>query len=116
MASSIVEFKNEALNVTINTIKVGDTIYFKGKDVAKVLEYSDPDQAIRKHVEADYKCLLSDLDRGVAPPVNLTGGFQIDGGSDFQRKTSNLYRRTWDVSTHIQVQKGGSQAIRNVGC
>ena len=74
MASSIVEFKNEALNVTINTIKVGDTIYFKGKDVATVLGYSDPDKAIRTHVDTDYKCLLSDLVLEVAPPAKSAGG------------------------------------------
>ena len=100
MTSAIVEFKNEALNATINTIKVGDTIYFRGKDVSTVLGYSDPDQAVRKHVDIDYKCLLSDL---VTPPRRFDGGFQIDGGSDFQRKTNHLYHRTWNVSTHIQV-------------
>ena len=70
MTSAIVEFKNEALNATINTIKVGDTIYFRGKDVSTVLGYSDPDQTLRKNVDIEYKSKLADL---VIRPVCETG-------------------------------------------
>ncbi len=36
-------------------------VWFKGRDVAQVLEYADVDQAIRKSVPQKHKKLFSDL-------------------------------------------------------
>lgn len=37
----------------VRTLKIDDEPYFVGKDVAEILGYSDTNQAIRKHVDAD---------------------------------------------------------------
>lgn len=39
----------------VRTIMLDNTPYFVGKDVAEILGYSDTNQAIRKHVDADDK-------------------------------------------------------------
>ena len=61
MASAIVEFKNEALNATINTITVDGETWFRGKDVATALEYADTKRAIQKHVDEDDKQTLYEI-------------------------------------------------------
>ena len=51
----------ESSFANVKTITVDGVIYFRGKDVAKVLEYRDTDQTIRKRVDADYKNQLVNL-------------------------------------------------------
>ena len=48
---SVKLFENEILNVSIESfISEDKEIYFKAKDVAESLGYSDPNDAIQKHV------------------------------------------------------------------
>ena len=50
------KFKNTNLNLTITTYADNEhTIYFKGKEVAETLGYTDSDQAIRKNVDEEDK-------------------------------------------------------------
>ena len=36
-------------------MKENDELWFKGTDVARILGYTDPDQAINKHEDAEEK-------------------------------------------------------------
>ena len=54
-------FENTQLNVKLNTLKKGDELYFKAKDVAKALGYSNTKKAIVDHVREEYKTPLSVL-------------------------------------------------------
>ena len=56
-------FKFEDSNLTV--IKQNDVVWFRGKSVASILEYTDLKQAIRKNVDSDDKMKLSEFDRGV---------------------------------------------------
>ena len=49
-------FKNEELGIELKSfIDKQQNIFFIGKDVAKILGYSDTNQAIRKHVDEEDK-------------------------------------------------------------
>ena len=61
----------------ITVIKCRDEIWFRGKDIAKVLGYEKTCNAILKHVDNDDKSILEDLRRGAqirAPFKNEQGG------------------------------------------
>ena len=61
-------YKNNNLGIELTSyINKQQIIWFKGKDVAKILGYSDTDQAIRKHVDEEDKY------KGA---VKTTGGLQ----------------------------------------
>ena len=61
-------YKNSNLGVEITSfIDKQQNIFFIGKDVAKILGYSDTNQAIRKHVDEEDKFKGS---------VKTTGGLQ----------------------------------------
>ena len=61
-------FKNEELGIELKSfIDKQQNIFFIGKDVAKILGYSDTNQAIRKHVDEEDKYKGS---------VETTGGLQ----------------------------------------
>ena len=47
----------------ISSIKCGDDIWFRGKDIAKALGYEKTHNAILKHVDDDDKSILEDLRR-----------------------------------------------------
>ena len=49
-------FNNAKLGIELSSyIDNKQNIWFQGKDVAKILGYSDTDQAIRKHVDEEDK-------------------------------------------------------------
>ena len=49
-------FKNEELGIKINSyIDKQQNVWFKGKDVAKILGYRDTDNAVRRHVSIENK-------------------------------------------------------------
>ena len=54
-------FENPKLNLKLNTLKKGDELYFKAKDVAAALGYLKERNAIREHVSETYKKRLCDL-------------------------------------------------------
>ena len=52
-------FKNEELGIEMNSfIDNKQNIWFRGKDVTKILGYRDTDQAIRKNVSTENKCFI----------------------------------------------------------
>ena len=70
--TEIIKFENIDLCCDIETIKVGEEVWFKGKDIASALDYTDAKQAIRNHVDSDDKMQLSELLSGVVvktPPT-----------------------------------------------
>ena len=56
----------------ISVIKCRDEIWFRGKDIAKVLGYEKTRNAILKHVDDDDKSILEDIRRGpqIRAPFN----------------------------------------------
>jgi hypothetical protein len=53
---------------------INPMVYFSGNEVAEFLEYSDPDQAIRKNVDEDYKKTLEEILKILnLNPVKFTG-------------------------------------------
>lgn len=54
MSSELTIFENEQFG-SIRTVKIDSTPYFVGKDVAEVLGYSNPQKAIRDHVDDEDK-------------------------------------------------------------
>ena len=52
MDNKIEIFKNEQFG-EVRTILIGDEPWFAGKDVALVLRYSNPQKAIRDHVDEE---------------------------------------------------------------
>ena len=62
-------FKNEELGLELTSyIDKQQNVWFKGKDVAKILEYQDTNQAIRKHVSENHKRKIN-----LRQPVETTG-------------------------------------------
>jgi prophage antirepressor-like protein len=56
MDSMLQVFKNEDFSDwNIETLKINDEVYFKGKDVAIALEYQNTAKAIQMHVDDDDK-------------------------------------------------------------
>ena len=62
----------------ISVIKCRHEIWFRGKDIAKVLDYEKTRNAISKHVNDDDKSFLEDLRRGpqIGPPLRMSKGVQ----------------------------------------
>ena len=48
-------FENPQLNIKLNTVKKGDELFFRAKDVAAALGYACEKSAIRDHVSNEYK-------------------------------------------------------------
>jgi len=69
-------FNNNNLNVYILE---NNEIWFKGKDVAEILEYKDTAQAIKKHVDKEYK----------QPLIKITGR-RIDGAYKLNEQDHEL--------------------------
>lgn len=67
---SIQKYTSPQFSTGIDTLLVGNAVWFKGKDVASALEYRDTDQALRKNVCDDDKLPLNDL---LSNPVSGTG-------------------------------------------
>jgi prophage antirepressor-like protein len=51
-------------DVRINIIKDGDEVWFKAKSVAEILGYTNPQKAIRDHIEVEDRKKLSEIQRG----------------------------------------------------
>ena len=66
------KFKNDSLGLEIDTyINKQQNIFFVGKDIAKVLGYSDTNQAIRKNVSKENQ--ITQFIRPKCSPVSQTG-------------------------------------------
>lgn len=76
------DFSNNELNINITSyIDKQQVIWFKGKDVAKILGYSDTNQAIRKHVSIENK--ITRLGQQNFCPVKTTGQQKDNRGKYF---------------------------------
>ena len=64
-------FKNEQFG-EMRTVTIGEEIWFVGKDVAEILGYSNPQKAIRDHVDSEDKTLNESF------TVNGTKGILIN--------------------------------------
>ena len=63
------KFANEDLEIDLTSfIDSKQNVWFKGKDVARILGYSDTNQAIRKHVTENHK-----IKHIFRQPVKTTG-------------------------------------------
>ena len=61
---------NELLSCKIGTFINNDSeIYFRGKDVARFLGYSDTVSAIRDHIDDEDKNKLEELWGGISPSL-----------------------------------------------
>ena len=69
-------FENPDLHIKLNTLKKGDELYFKAKDVAAALGYLKERNAIREHVSDTYKKKLCEL-----------GGPQLRAGANEPENT-----------------------------
>jgi prophage antirepressor-like protein len=58
---AVAMFKNETINAEIKTIKFGETIYFRAKDVAQALDYSNTAKAVQVHIFEEYKKTLAEI-------------------------------------------------------
>ena len=61
---SIIEKVFKYGNAEIAVIKRGDEIWFRGKQVAKALNYVLPSKAVRQHVELENRITLKALSKG----------------------------------------------------
>jgi prophage antirepressor-like protein len=84
------------LKAKFSFVKVGETLYIKGKDVAEFLEYADTKQAIAHHVDNDYKKTLGEImeiknDGGVnfTPPSPKESKNKLDGPVVFTGPSPN---------------------------
>ena len=69
-------FESEALGVTLTSLVCDDgEIYFKSRDVATALGYSDPKGAIQKHVSDKYKFEYGKMQGGQIGPLQQGGQF-----------------------------------------
>ena len=66
-------FKYEETELSV--IKCKDDMWFRGKTIAKILGYSNPLKAIRKHVDSEDKSVISELE----PKFNRRLGVPILG-------------------------------------
>ena len=71
----------------ITVIKCRDEIWFKGKDIAKALDYEKPRNAILKHVDDHDKSILEDLRRG----PQIRDPFKNEQGGSIFINESGLY-------------------------
>lgn len=69
--SELTIFKNEQFG-EMRTVTIGEEIWFVGKDVAEILGYSNPQKAIRDHVDSEDKTLNESF------TVNGTKGILIN--------------------------------------
>ena len=54
-----INYKNEKLNVEMNCyIDKKNEIWFRGKEIALILDYTDTKRAIQKHIHKDDKKLI----------------------------------------------------------
>ena len=64
-------FENNSLNCAVSIINAAGCYWFRGKDIAASLGYSDTKQAVRVHVENEDRKKLNEL-RGCVKNVPNT--------------------------------------------
>ena len=64
-------FKNEILDCSITCYLKNDQIWFKGKDIANILEYKNTAKSVWDHVDADDKISFKDFQNGNPSLISL---------------------------------------------
>jgi prophage antirepressor-like protein len=86
-----------------------DQVYFKGKDIASMLEYNDTTQAIRKNVDNDDIIIIGELFQNEDPQtvfINESGFYTIIFAS---KKAEAIKFRKWVTSEVLpSIRKTGS--------
>ena len=81
-------FFNDELNIELTSfIDNKQNIWFKGKDVAKILGYADTRDVIRKHVSEEHKIKQLSRQPGVSPGWSQT--YFIDEAGFYELTFSN---------------------------
>ena len=80
-------FVNDDLEIELTSfIDDKQNVWFRGKDVARILGYSDTDQAIRKNLSKDHKIIHLNLYTGqknVPPPNGLVNKMTLEGNGAY---------------------------------
>ena len=114
--NNITTFNNPAFG-SVRAVSVNDEPYFVGKDVAEILGYSNPRDALSKHVDAE--------DRGVANCDTLGGTQELTVINEsglynliFQsRKPEAKAFRKWVTSEVLpSIRRTGRYALAGHGC
>ena len=74
MSLTVKKFDNKDLNISLDAfIDNKQNIWFQGKEIATLLGYECPRNAIRDHVDKDYKTEYKDLKGALiqSPPLNI---------------------------------------------
>ena len=81
-------FFNDELNIELTSFMDNkQNIWFKGKDVVKILGYADTRDVIRKHVSEEHKTKQLSRQRGVSPGWSQT--YFIDEAGFYELTFSN---------------------------
>ena len=104
-------FKNEELGFELTSyIDRQQNVWFKGKDVAVILGYSDTKQAIRKHVSTENKIIQLSRTTSVGgvkttPQQDCVGGVKTTPQQNYARgkccpaKTAGQVRKSYPAKT-----------------
>lgn len=112
-------FKNELLDCSITCYLKNDQIWFKGKDVATILEYKQPSKAVWDHVDSDDKIPFKDFQNGNPSPnsldpqtimINESGLYALIFGSKMEK--AKLFKK-WVTSEVLPtIRKTGKYELR----
>ena len=108
-------------NCSINTLLIGDVIWFKAKSITKVLQYTNTSKALKDHVWDEYKMSRENLKGGndsLSPLngndlsttwVSEAGMFQLIFSSKMEQ--AKLFTK-WIVEEVLpSIRKTGSYAV-----
>ena len=83
-------FNNDSLNVAIKTITDDNNVlWFRARDIALYLGYSDTNQAIRINVDDDYKTQLYKIE---TTPARICTGLTVNAKNSIYIKEFGLYQ------------------------
>lgn len=112
-------FKNEVLDCSISCYLKNDQIWFKGKDIADILDYTNPQKAIRDHIDNDDKTNFADFGKGerfVQPldpqtiMINESGLYSLIFGSKMEK--AKMFKK-WVTSEVLPtIRKTGKFELR----
>lgn len=103
-------FTNELLNVTIKTITDNnDVLWFRAKDIAVYLAYTDTKQAIRVNVDDDYKTKLCDIETAFKGLLNSPLNRQNRGvlNSPLNQQNRGVFDTPLNQQNSIYINESG---------
>lgn len=103
LENCIIDFGNNMfkyLDANFSFIKIDDTFYIKGKDVAKFLEYVNPGKAIRRFVDNDEKITLEEI-------ANLKSGSNLNLPSKHESKLLSPENLNENEKKTIYISESG---------